>query len=185
MATEPVASFPVKISTDKSCYRVGDPIQVTVTNTGTKTIYIPANSQGCSVANVYRLEGQKWILQDQCGAARTLPQVAIPPGKRLTGNLVGPEVGGTFIIGPVAAEPTPPHAFDGKIADLPKVKPWQPGDPTWEVPRGAPSEEGVLPFASLVTPLHEGKYRVHVRFTVGVMSAQADEARSGIFRLTR
>ena len=44
--------------------------------------------------------------------------------------------------GIVASEPVTPQTFDGDVRDLPKAKPWKPGDPIVEVPRmtGSPPE---------------------------------------------
>ena len=42
----------------------------------------------------------------------------------------------------VTSEPVTPRTFDGDVRDLPKAKPWKPGDPIVEVPRmtGSPPE---------------------------------------------
>lgn len=63
-------------------------------------------------------------------AALTLPAVAAEP----------PVLRGAEVIGPVA-----PHVFTGDLRELPRARPWQPGDPVKEIPRRHRLDPGELP----------------------------------------
>jgi hypothetical protein len=173
----------VTIATDKQYYRVGEPIWVMVENTRHDTIYVPAEPNACSIMSVYRFEGGQWVAQQRCPTRAALAKVPIPPGSRITGQL-GQGQASSYSVGPIVGALTVPQVFEGHVKDLPKVKPWQPGDPTWEVPRGGPlPERRRPPFDALTTPLGEGRYHIRVRYTIGAASGPVGERVSAEFQI--
>jgi hypothetical protein len=152
----------VAISTDKQRYRIGETIWVTIKNARQDTIYVPAGSNMCSIIAAYRLENGQWIAQDRCPTSVGLAKVPIPKGSQIRGKL-----------------------GHGKAIDLPKVPPWQPGDPTWEVPRGRPfSDEHRPPFDALASHLGEGRYQIRISYTIGTVPGLVEKMVAAEFQIS-
>jgi hypothetical protein len=174
----------VAISTNKQRYRIGEMIWVTIKNAGQDTIYVPGGPNMCSIVSVYRLENGQWIAQDRCPTSIAPANVPIPKGSQIKGKL-GRGKAIDYIVGPIVGPLTAPQTFAGDVRDLPKVPPWQPGDPTWEVPRGGPlSDERRPPFNALASHLGEGRYQIRVGYTIGTVPGPMGKVVVSEFQIT-
>jgi hypothetical protein len=175
----------VAISTDKQRYRIGEPIWVSIKNARQDTVYLPAGSNMCSIVGVYRLEDGQWVAQDRCPTSAALAKVPIPKGSQIRG-ILGHGKASDYMVGPIVGPVTAPQTFEGDVKDLPKVPPWQPGDPTWEVPRGRllPNDRRP-PFDALASRLGEGRYQIRTGYTIGPAPGSAEKVVAAEFQISR
>lgn len=161
----------VWVTTDSLRYHRGEPIHVTVRNQLSTLIYAPPDQTYCSIIGVQRLEAGQWGTEGGCAPAEgsAFFSVVAPEGE--IGGILGPAAQDSGVQGPLIGEPSSPGVFEGDVRTLPPVKPWQPGDPVFEVPRGGVSAEGqVRPFSALGSELGPGTYRIVFSFRMGSTS---------------
>jgi len=171
----------VSVTTDKLTYRFGEPIKVTIRNGLSTPIVTQAETHQCAIITVYRRVAGSWVALGSCPSGGAAAGLKVAPGTRVSGFL-GPAHRETLVIGPIVGAPVGPMVFEGDAGDLPTVKPWQPGDLTWVVPRGNPPElDRPVRLSSLESELGPGEYRVEFTYKTEKASEPPNMAYSDIF----
>jgi len=171
----------VQVTTDRRHYRRGESILVTISNALTTVLYAPLGQESCSITRVERLVAGQWEPQGACTPGGLTFFLAVPPGSTMRGvwRPGGPDFS---LQGPLVSEPSVPGVSTPDVRTLPPAKPWQPGDPVREVPRGERPFPGQPPaVGTLAHALGAGTYRIAVHFLVGSTSGSAHTAYSEAF----
>jgi hypothetical protein len=172
---DPITPEPVTVTTDRSVYRLGEPVQVTIDNGMPTAIYAPVPG-GCSVVTLSQLINGQWVPVGICPNPNVIP-VSVPGQSSLAGVFGAPPPppsAGVVVIGPVA----PSTSRD--LTTLPTVAPWQPGDPVRTIPEGAIA----APFGPVGPGPGSGTYRLELVFAAGLPSGVRGTAYSGAFVIT-
>ena len=173
----------VTVMTDRASYRVGEPIGARIKNESNAPILAPAGASTCSLLQVEQFRSGSWGATTRCPPGRHWPRLTLPSGGVITGVL-GQGKDGIFVVGPIVSGPTAPSIFPGNVRELPTIPSWEPGDPTWEVPRGGPPGESRLRLDNLQNELDPGSYRLGLEFTVEAAATAVHSARSAVFTVS-
>jgi hypothetical protein len=172
----------MKLTTDKTRYRQGELIAVTLANELSTTILAPPPGSGlCSVVSLERLEAAAWVAERDCQIRAAAPVISLGPRTVMTAALISP--GTRALDRGVVSEPvrpaTPP-AQSGRAAD----KPTQPGDLTPQYPEGIINVRGLL-YPSVAHPLSPGTYRIVFVYAVGTPAGPIQRTYAGPFEVTQ
>ena len=172
---DPITPESVTVTTDRSVYRLGEPLQVTIDNGLPTAIYAPLPG-GCSVMTLSQLIDGQWVPVGSCPNPNVIP--ASVPGQSSVTGVFGapppPPSAGVVVIGPVAPSISP------ELTTLPTVAPMQPGDPVRTIPEGAIA----APFGPVGPGPGSGTYRLELVFAAGLPSGARGTAYSGAFVIT-
>ena len=138
------AAVNVTVASDKSSYRRGEPIVITISNDLQTAIHAPASEPYCSLVNVQRLEAGEWVTEDSCAVRGLASSIEIAPNSNITG-VAGPTAQEAGTQGPIVSEPSTPSVSQVDVSKLPTVEPYKEGDPIRELPRGGSPPEALGP----------------------------------------
>jgi hypothetical protein len=163
-------SSSVLVSTDRSRYRQGDPIRVSVTNRLETAIFAP-RGDACAVVSLWRQSGADWVSADAC-PPNEVNVTEIRAGGTMTA-LLGPVPRPPNASGPIVIGPIAPAASSRPVRSLPTAQP----QPSRVVPEGAIA----APFSATISPIVPGTYRLAITFAAGTRDAPAATAYSEPF----
>jgi hypothetical protein len=154
----------MRLTTDKTRYRHGELIAVTLINELSTTILAPPRGSGlCSVVSLERLVAAGWVAERDCQSTTAAPLLSLGPRTVMRAALISPGDGaqGRGVVSQPVRPATPP-AQSGRAAD----KPAHPGDLTPQYPEGIINVRGLL-YPSVARPLSPGTYRIVFVYAVG------------------
>jgi hypothetical protein len=170
----------MRLTTDKTRYRHGELIAVTLVNELSTTILAPPPGSGrCSVVSLEKLEAAVWVAAGACQNSPAAPLISLGPRTVMTAALVSPgshapERG--VVSQPVRPATPPPQS--GRAAD----KRPQPGDLTPQYPEGIINVRGLL-YPSVAHTLSPGTYRIVFVYAVGTPAGPIERADAGPFEV--
>ena len=171
----------VRLTTDKTRYRQGELIAVTLANELSTTILAPPPEYGlCSVVSLERLEEAGWVAAGACEIGAAAPLISLGPRTVMTAALISPgsSVRERGAVNPAVLPASPPEKSK-QAADKPK----QPSDLTPQYPEGIINVKGLLypSVAHLVSP---GTYRIVLVYAVGIPAGPIQRTYAGPFEVT-
>ena len=122
----PAAQPSVTVATDKSTYRRGEAIHVTVRNDGSAIVYVETDYSSCSVVGIQRRAAGRWRREGTCPP--TVAFLPVAAGDTLT-TVLGPAPPPPGIQGPIVGEPARPGVNAQDLRTLPPAPPTSRPDP--------------------------------------------------------
>ena len=171
-----------KVTTDKTRYRSGELIAVTLTNELSTTIFAPPpGSAFCSVVSVEKLEVGTWVMQGACEAGATGPLISLGPRTMMRAALILAESG--LHVHGFVSKPVQPAMPEAQPGTRPVDKPWKRGDLRPQYPEGIINVRGLL-YPSVDHSLSPGTYRIVFIYAVGAPAGKVEKVYSEIFEVT-
>jgi hypothetical protein len=172
----------MRLTTDKTRYRQGELIAVTLVNELSETVLAPPQkSRLCSVVSLERLEAAAWVAEGACQASAAAPLISLGPRTVMTAALISPGSSAPergVVSQPV--RPATPPTQSGRAADRLS----RPDDLTPQYPEGIINVRGLL-YPSVARPLSPGTYRIVFVYAVGTPTAPIQRAYAGPFEVTQ
>jgi hypothetical protein len=172
----------MRLTTDKTRYRQGELIAVTLANELSTTILAPPQASGlCSVVSLEKLAATGWVAEGACHISAAAPLISLGPRTVMTAALISP--GSSARERGVVSHPARPATRagqSGRTAD----KPTQAGDLTPQYPEGIINVRGLL-YPSVADLLPPGTYRIVFVYAVGTPAGPIRTIYAGPFEVTQ
>lgn len=172
----------VRVTTDKTRYRSGEDIGVTLINELSTAIFAPPpGSALCSVVSVEKLEAGTWVMQGACEAGATAPVISLGPRTVMSAGLIS-AASSAHEQGFVSKR-VRPRVVEAPPGTRSADKPRKPGDLTPQYPEGIINVRGLL-YPSVDHSLSSGTYRIVFIYAVGAPTGPVERMYSHPFEVT-
>ena len=168
----------ITVATDKSTYRRGEAIRVTVRNDTPTIVYVETGHSSCSVVGIQRRADGQWRPERVCPLLGVEAFLPVAPGGALTAVL-GPTAPPPEIQGPIVGEPTTPGVNTRDLRTLPAEPPTPPSGPLRERTQGIlpPGSGPGVPSGGLAP----GTYRLELKVRIGSIHGPSEVTHSEEF----
>src|SRR3989442_8999742 len=167
----------VTVATDKSTYRRGEAIHVTVRNDTPTIVYVETGHSSCSVVGIQRRAAGRWLPEGICPPSGVVAFLPVAPGSALTAVLEPAPL--PDIQGPIVGEPTTPGVSTQDLRTLPAQPPTPPSGPLRERTQGIlpPGSGPGVPSGGLAP----GTYRLELKVRIGSIHGPSEVTHSEEF----